>query len=89
MLLCRKISSQLILHEVINFHFTVQVDVDFLSFEIPNTLNYNLGASIDDFIHSVERQNIALEVDASGNRSGLDDPSYNGAIIVSGHNKVC
>ncbi|XP_054565135.1 ABC-type organic anion transporter ABCA8-like [Eptesicus fuscus] len=47
----------------------------------------NTGASIDDFIHSVERQNIALEVDASGNRSGLDDPSYNGAIIVSGHNK--
>ncbi|KAK1330895.1 LOW QUALITY PROTEIN: hypothetical protein QTO34_008837 [Cnephaeus nilssonii] len=47
----------------------------------------NTGASIDDFIHSMERQNIALEVDASGNKNGLDDPSYNGAIIVSGHNK--
>ncbi|XP_054565136.1 ABC-type organic anion transporter ABCA8-like [Eptesicus fuscus] len=47
----------------------------------------NTGESIDDFIHSMERQNIALEVDASGNRNGLDDPSYNGAIIVSGHNK--
>ncbi|XP_014391694.1 PREDICTED: ATP-binding cassette sub-family A member 8 [Myotis brandtii] len=47
----------------------------------------NTGASIDDFIHSVELQNIALEVDASGNRNGIDDPSYNGAIIVSGHDK--
>uniref|UniRef100_G1PB77 ABC transporter domain-containing protein n=1 Tax=Myotis lucifugus TaxID=59463 RepID=G1PB77_MYOLU len=47
----------------------------------------NTGASIDDFIHSVELQNIALEVDASGNRTGVDDPSYNGAIIVSGHDK--
>ncbi|XP_028617102.1 ATP-binding cassette sub-family A member 8-B [Grammomys surdaster] len=44
-------------------------------------------ASIDDFIHSVERQNIALEVDASGARDGTDDPSYNGAIIVSGNEK--
>nr|KAF6454368.1 ATP binding cassette subfamily A member 8 [Rousettus aegyptiacus] len=45
------------------------------------------GASIDDFIHSMEHQNIALEVDISGTRNGLDDPSYNGAIIVSGHEK--
>nr|XP_019588404.1 PREDICTED: ATP-binding cassette sub-family A member 8-like isoform X1 [Rhinolophus sinicus] len=45
------------------------------------------GASIDDFIHSVERQNIALEVDVFGTSSGLDDPSYNGAIIVSGDSK--
>ncbi|XP_076791657.1 ABC-type organic anion transporter ABCA8B isoform X2 [Arvicanthis niloticus] len=44
-------------------------------------------ASIDDFIHSVERQNIALEVDASGARDGTDDPAYNGAIIVSGNEK--
>lgn len=44
-------------------------------------------ASIDDFIHSVERQNIALEVDASGTRDGTDDPSYNGALIVSGNEK--
>ncbi|XP_052050613.1 ABC-type organic anion transporter ABCA8B isoform X2 [Apodemus sylvaticus] len=44
-------------------------------------------ASIDDFIHSVERQNIALEVDASGARDGTDDPSYNGALIVSGDKK--
>ncbi|XP_066091782.1 ABC-type organic anion transporter ABCA8-like [Saccopteryx bilineata] len=47
----------------------------------------NTGASIEDFIHSVEHQNIALEVDVSGTRNGTDDPSYNGAIIVSGHEK--
>ncbi|XP_054429072.1 ABC-type organic anion transporter ABCA8 isoform X2 [Pteronotus mesoamericanus] len=45
------------------------------------------GTNIDDFIHSVEHQNIALEVDVSGTRNGIDDPSYNGAIIVSGHEK--
>ncbi|XP_066091781.1 ABC-type organic anion transporter ABCA8-like [Saccopteryx bilineata] len=47
----------------------------------------NTGASIEDFIHSMEHQNIALEVDVSGTRNGIDDPSYNGAIIVSGHEK--
>ncbi|XP_012893506.1 PREDICTED: ATP-binding cassette sub-family A member 8-like isoform X2 [Dipodomys ordii] len=46
-----------------------------------------LGASIDDFLHSVEHQNIALEVDKSGTGTGVDDPSYNGAIIVSGNEK--
>nr|XP_008010173.1 ATP-binding cassette sub-family A member 8 isoform X1 [Chlorocebus sabaeus] len=45
------------------------------------------GASIDDFIHSVEHQNIALEVDAFGTRNGTDDPSYNGAITVCGSEK--
>ncbi|XP_017656136.2 ATP-binding cassette sub-family A member 8-B [Nannospalax galili] len=45
------------------------------------------GASIEDFIHSVEHQNIALEVDASGARDGVDNPSYNGAITVSGSRK--
>ncbi|XP_006872353.1 PREDICTED: ATP-binding cassette sub-family A member 8 isoform X2 [Chrysochloris asiatica] len=43
------------------------------------------GTSIDDFIHSVKRQNIALEVDAFGTRDGTEDPSYNGAIIMSGN----
>ncbi|XP_003417336.2 ATP-binding cassette sub-family A member 9 isoform X1 [Loxodonta africana] len=42
------------------------------------------GSSINNFIHSLRRQNIALEVDAFGTRNGTDDPSYNGAIIVSG-----
>uniref|UniRef100_A0A8D2JF64 ATP binding cassette subfamily A member 8 n=1 Tax=Sciurus vulgaris TaxID=55149 RepID=A0A8D2JF64_SCIVU len=43
------------------------------------------GASIDDFVHAVEHQNIAVEVDAAGARNGIDDPSYNGAIVVSGN----
>ncbi|XP_023569920.1 ATP-binding cassette sub-family A member 8-A-like [Octodon degus] len=42
------------------------------------------GASIDGFIHSLEKQNIALEVDASGTRDGTEELSYNGAITVSG-----
>ncbi|XP_006886316.1 PREDICTED: ATP-binding cassette sub-family A member 9-like [Elephantulus edwardii] len=42
------------------------------------------GSSISDFIDSLRRQNIALEVDAFGTRNGTDDLSYNGAIIVSG-----
>ncbi|EHB02730.1 ATP-binding cassette sub-family A member 8-A [Heterocephalus glaber] len=45
------------------------------------------GASIDDFIHSLEKQNIALEVDAFGTRNGTEELSYNGAIIVSGNGK--
>ncbi|XP_028617115.1 ATP-binding cassette sub-family A member 8-A-like [Grammomys surdaster] len=45
------------------------------------------GAKIDDFIHSLEQQNIALEVDAFGTRNGTEDSQYNGAIIVSGGEK--
>uniref|UniRef100_A0A8C0XRH2 ABC transporter domain-containing protein n=1 Tax=Castor canadensis TaxID=51338 RepID=A0A8C0XRH2_CASCN len=45
------------------------------------------GGSIDDFIRSVGHQNIAVEVDASGAGNGVDDPSYNGAIIVSANEK--
>uniref|UniRef100_A0A673V4C3 ATP binding cassette subfamily A member 8 n=1 Tax=Suricata suricatta TaxID=37032 RepID=A0A673V4C3_SURSU len=45
------------------------------------------GASIDDFIHSMEHQNIALEVDTLGMKNAEEDPSYNGAIIVSDHEK--
>lgn len=55
---------------------------------IPDIFNCKLGASIDDFIHPVEHQNIALEVDTFGTRNGTDDPSYNGAITVSGNEKV-
>ncbi|XP_023367039.1 ATP-binding cassette sub-family A member 9-like [Otolemur garnettii] len=46
------------------------------------------GSSIDNFIHSLRQQNIALEVDAFGTRNGTDEPTYNGAIIVSGDGKV-
>ncbi|XP_037664575.1 ATP-binding cassette sub-family A member 8 isoform X2 [Choloepus didactylus] len=45
------------------------------------------GTRIDDFIHSVEHQDIALEVDTFGTRNGTDDPSYNGAIVVYGDEK--
>ncbi|MBZ3879737.1 ATP-binding cassette sub-family A member 9, partial [Sciurus carolinensis] len=45
------------------------------------------GSSIDKFIHSLRRQDIALEVDALGIRNGTDEPSYNGVIIVSGDEK--
>ncbi|XP_077636406.1 ATP-binding cassette sub-family A member 9-like [Crocuta crocuta] len=45
------------------------------------------GSSIDNFIHSLKRQNIALEVDAFGTRNGPNEPSYNGAITVSGDDK--
>uniref|UniRef100_A0A8C4MHW4 ATP binding cassette subfamily A member 9 n=1 Tax=Equus asinus asinus TaxID=83772 RepID=A0A8C4MHW4_EQUAS len=47
------------------------------------------GSSIDDFIHSLKQQNIALQVDAFGTRNGLNESSYNGAITVSGDDKVC
>lgn len=48
-----------------------------------------VGSSIDDFIHSLKQQNIALQVDAFGTRNGLNESSYNGAITVSGDDKVC
>ncbi|XP_010638873.1 ATP-binding cassette sub-family A member 9 isoform X1 [Fukomys damarensis] len=42
------------------------------------------GSSIDDFVQALGQQNIALEVDALGTRNGTEEPSYNGAITVSG-----
>ncbi|KAF3817321.1 hypothetical protein GH733_011721 [Mirounga leonina] len=45
------------------------------------------GSSIDNFIHSLRQQNIALEVDAFGTRSGPNELSYNGVITVSGDDK--
>ncbi|KAM4824068.1 ATP-binding cassette sub-family A member 9 isoform X1 [Urocitellus parryii] len=45
------------------------------------------GSSIDNFIHSLRRQDIALEVDAFGTRNGTDEPFYNGAITVLGDEK--
>lgn len=46
------------------------------------------GSSIESFIQALRQQNIALEVDAFGARHGPDEPSYNGAITVSGDDKV-
>ncbi|XP_033623170.1 ATP-binding cassette sub-family A member 8-A isoform X2 [Fukomys damarensis] len=45
------------------------------------------GESIDDFVRSLEKQNIALEVDAFGSRNDTEELSYNGAITVSGSRK--
>ncbi|XP_027374951.1 ATP-binding cassette sub-family A member 9-like isoform X3 [Bos indicus x Bos taurus] len=45
------------------------------------------GSRIDDFIHSLRRQNIDLEVDALGTRNGPSEPSYNGAITVTGNDE--
>ncbi|ELK12425.1 ATP-binding cassette sub-family A member 9 [Pteropus alecto] len=45
------------------------------------------GSSIENFIHSLRQQNIALEVDAFGTRYGPNESSYNGAITVSGDDK--
>ncbi|XP_045693109.1 ATP-binding cassette sub-family A member 9 isoform X1 [Phyllostomus hastatus] len=45
------------------------------------------GSSIENFIHSLRQQNIALDVDAFGTRYGPSEPSYNGAITVSGADK--
>uniref|UniRef100_A0A8D1DCE8 ATP binding cassette subfamily A member 6 n=1 Tax=Sus scrofa TaxID=9823 RepID=A0A8D1DCE8_PIG len=47
----------------------------------------NTGSNIEDFIQSLKHQNILLEIDDFENRNGTDDPSYNGAIIVSGKRK--
>uniref|UniRef100_A0A2K6LSR3 ATP binding cassette subfamily A member 10 n=1 Tax=Rhinopithecus bieti TaxID=61621 RepID=A0A2K6LSR3_RHIBE len=47
----------------------------------------NTGSNIEDLVHSLKRQDIVLEIDDFRNRNGSDDPSYNGAIIVSGDQK--
>ncbi|XP_051851188.1 ATP-binding cassette sub-family A member 9-like [Antechinus flavipes] len=47
----------------------------------------NTGSNIEDFIDSLKHQNIALEIKDFRNKNGTDDPSYNGAIIVSGTKK--
>lgn len=47
----------------------------------------NTESNIEDFIQSLKHQNILLEVDDFENRNGTEDPSYNGAIVVSGKQK--
>ncbi|XP_077636408.1 ATP-binding cassette sub-family A member 10 [Crocuta crocuta] len=47
----------------------------------------NTGSNIEDLVQALRRQDILLEVDDFRNRNGSDDPSYNGAIIVSGDRK--
>ncbi|EGW09270.1 ATP-binding cassette sub-family A member 8-A [Cricetulus griseus] len=55
----------------------------FLKLEGKSTIDQS-GAQIDDFIHSLEKQNISLEIDAFGTRNGTEETLYNGAIILSG-----
>ncbi|XP_075850815.1 ATP-binding cassette sub-family A member 10 isoform X2 [Microcebus murinus] len=47
----------------------------------------NTGSNIEDLVRSLKHQDIVLEIDDFSNRNGSDDPSYNGAIIVSGDQK--
>ncbi|XP_056673212.1 ATP-binding cassette sub-family A member 9 isoform X2 [Monodelphis domestica] len=47
----------------------------------------NTGSNIEDFIDSLKHQNIVLELKDFEKENGTDDPSYNGAIIVSGEKK--
>uniref|UniRef100_A0A6I8MZG4 ABC transporter domain-containing protein n=1 Tax=Ornithorhynchus anatinus TaxID=9258 RepID=A0A6I8MZG4_ORNAN len=42
-----------------------------------------IGSPIEDLIHSLERQNIMLDVDDFASKNGTYDPSHNGAIVVS------
>lgn len=71
------------------FFFSILLNHCFTSLLLLLIFTFMVGSSIDNFIHSLRQQNIALEVDAFGTRSGPNEPSYNGAITVSGDDKVC
>lgn len=73
--------------DIIEF-LKILLDLCFTSFLLFLIFTFAVGSSIENFIHSLRRQNIALEVDAFGTRHGPDEPSYNGAITVSGDDKV-
>lgn len=64
-------------------------DFRFTTFLLLLNFTFLVGSSIENFIHSLRQQNIALEVDAFGIRRGANEPSYNGAITVLGDDKVC
>jgi len=49
----------------------------------------NTGSNIEDFMQALKPQDKFLEVGDFRNRNGSGDPSYNGAIIMSGDWKVC
>jgi hypothetical protein len=61
----------------------------FLAFIWLSVIDFVLESNIEDFIQSLKHQNILLEVDDFANRNGTEGLSYNGAIIVSGKQKVC
>lgn len=60
-----------------------------LAFILSSLIEIILESNIEDFIQSLKHQNIVLEVDDFENRNGTESLSYNGAIIVSGRQKVC
>ncbi|XP_041491733.1 ATP-binding cassette sub-family A member 9 [Microtus oregoni] len=45
------------------------------------------GSSIDNFVHSLRQQSIAVDIDVLGTRNGTEEVLYNGAITVSGDEK--
>ncbi|XP_029339879.1 ATP-binding cassette sub-family A member 9 isoform X2 [Mus caroli] len=45
------------------------------------------GSSIDNFVHALRQQGIALDLDALGTRNGTEEALYNGAITVLGEEK--
>ncbi|KAK7822635.1 hypothetical protein U0070_001983 [Myodes glareolus] len=45
------------------------------------------GSSIDNFVHSLRQQSIAVDIDVLGTRNGTEEALYNGAITVSGDEK--
>jgi ATP-binding cassette subfamily A (ABC1) protein 9 len=47
-----------------------------------------VGSSIDNFVHALRQQGIALDLDALGTRNGTEEALYNGAITVLGEEKV-
>lgn len=55
---------------------------------MPSVIKTALDSNIEDFVQALKHQNIVLEVDDSENRNGTESLSYNGAIIVSGRQKV-
>lgn len=48
-----------------------------------------VGSSIDNFVHSLRQQSIAVDIDVLGTRNGTEEVLYNGAITVLGDEKVC
>lgn len=61
----------------------------FTCFHIAVCYQNHTESNIEDFLQSLKHQNIVLEVDDFENRNATNSLSYNGAIIVSGRQKVC
>nr|XP_019588393.1 PREDICTED: ATP-binding cassette sub-family A member 10 isoform X1 [Rhinolophus sinicus]XP_019588394.1 PREDICTED: ATP-binding cassette sub-family A member 10 isoform X1 [Rhinolophus sinicus] len=93
---CVPVICQYIIHIILfqTYRWELPSSMYFLSLkQLPQTplssllIINNTGSNIEDLVHSLKCQDIALEIDDFRNRNGTDDPSYNGAIIVSGDRK--